>query len=70
MADDFSDTEALVRVELEHASDQILELLREEAFLLALRMGLPEEVGPVSRKKLVEVVLNVGGTEEGDLNRE
>ena len=65
MADDVSDTEALVRVELEHAGQEILEFLRVEALGLTLRIGvsLPEEVGPVSREELVVVVLLVGHSE-------
>ena len=59
-----------MRVELEHASDQILELLRIEAFGLALRVGvsLPEEVGSVSGKELVVVILFVSHA-EGRMSR-
>ena len=65
VSDDISNAETLVRVELEHASDQILELFRVEALRLALRVGvsLPEEVGSVSCEKLVVVVLFVSHAE-------
>ena len=62
VSNDISDTETLVRVELKHASEKILELLRVEALRLALGVGvsLPEEVGSVGGEKLVVVVLLVG----------
>ena len=65
VSDDISDAETLVRVELEHASDQILELLRVEALGLALGVGvsLPEEVRSVGGEEFVVVVLFVGHAE-------
>ena len=65
VANNVSNAEALVRVELEHASDQVLELLRVEAFGLSLRVGmsLPEEVGSVGGEQLVVVVFLVGHAE-------
>jgi hypothetical protein len=65
VSDDISDAETLVRVELEHAGNQILELLRVEAFGLALGVGvsLPEEVRSVSGEEFVVVVLLVGHAE-------
>ena len=62
VSNDISDAETLVRVELKHASEKILELLRVEALRLALGVGvsLPEEVGSVGGEKLVVVVLLVG----------
>jgi len=47
VANDISHAEALVRVKLEHARDQVFELIREEAFGLSGRMSLPEKVRPV-----------------------
>lgn len=65
VANDVGNAEALVGVELEHASDQVLEFLGVEAFGLALRVGvsLPEEVGSVRGEQLVVVVLLVGHAE-------
>ena len=65
VSDDISDAETLVRVELEHAGDQILELLGVEALGLALGVGvsLPEEVRSVGGEKLVVVILLIGHAE-------
>ena len=48
--DDVYETEALVRLVLEHPGDQVLELLRVKAFRLSLAMSLPEEVGSLVRE--------------------
>jgi hypothetical protein len=65
VSDDISDAETLVRVELKHAGDQILELLGVEALGLALgvRVSLPEEVRSVGGEELVVVILFVGHAE-------
>ena len=62
VADKISDAETLVGVELEHAGDQVLEVLRVEALSLAggVAVSLPEKVAPVGGEKLVVVVLLVG----------
>lgn len=61
--DNVRDGESLMRVEVEHRRDQILELLIEEAIWLAVGMGRPELLGPVGRDKLVVGVLQVGHIE-------
>ena len=65
VADEVSDAETLVRVELKHASDQIFEVLRVEALGLAsgVAVSLPEKIAPVGSEKLVVVVLFVGHLE-------
>jgi hypothetical protein len=59
-----------MRVELEHAGDQVLELLGVEALGLALRVGvsLPEEVRSVGSEELVVVILFVSHA-EGRMSR-
>ena len=59
VSDDVGDGESLVRVEVEHGGDQILELLVEEAFGLAVRMGGPELLASVRGNQLVVRVLQV-----------
>ena len=65
VADNVSNAEALVRVELEHAGDQVLEVGRVEALSLAGRVGvgLPEEIASVGGQQLVVVVLLIGHAE-------
>lgn len=60
---DIGDREALVRVEVQHGRDQVFELLREEAFGLAVLMRLPESRGAVSRQKLVVRILRCRAVE-------
>lgn len=62
MADDISDAEALMRVELQHAGNEVFEVLGVEALTLALglRMGLPEEVRPVRGDELVVTIVLAG----------
>ena len=50
-------------MELEHGGDQVLELIRVEAFCLAVGVRLPEEVGPVSGEELVVVVVLISSGE-------
>lgn len=45
-------------MELQHARDEILELLREESFWVTLSVHLPEEVSPVCCKQFI---VRVGG---------
>jgi len=59
VSDDVWDGEPLVRVEVEHGGDQVLELLVEEAFWLAVRMCGPELLAPVRGNELVMWVLQV-----------
>jgi len=65
VANDIGNAKTLVWVELEHAGDQVLELLRVEALRLTLRirMRLPEEIGSVRGEQLVVVILLVGHAE-------
>ena len=65
MEEDVCDAKALIRVELQHAGDEVLEVLREEALLLAVRVRVvhlpdPEEVGSVCSKALVLFVIPDG----------
>ena len=59
VTDDINNTEAFVRVLLEHASHKILELIGEEAFRMSSLMGFPEEVSPVGGDHFVELVAHV-----------
>lgn len=65
VANDVSDAEALVWVELQHAGDQVFEVFRVEVLGLArrVRVCLPEEVRPVGGKQLVVGVVLVGHAE-------
>ena len=45
MADDVDNVGAIVREAREHVSDQILEILREEAWIVVLGLKLPERLG-------------------------
>ena len=62
VSNDVGHAKTLVGIILKHASDQVLELLWEEAFglLVRVRVSPPEEVGPVAGDKLVVGVLVVG----------
>jgi len=60
---DGNGAETLVRVDLEHAADQILELLRVVAIRLVLRVGLPEKIRSVGSDELV-VGVSIGGLSE------
>ena len=63
VGDDVWDREALVRVEVEHGSDQVLELLVEEAFRAAVRVSGPELLRSVRGNQLVVRILHVGHVE-------
>lgn len=63
VADNVSHRKSLVGVQLEHARDQILELLGEEAGLVALAVHLPEKVSSVRGEQLIE---GVGGLSLGE----
>lgn len=63
MADDIGHAEALVRVELKHLRNEILELRREEVCRLALGVELPEKICPVCSKELVVCVIWVSAGE-------
>lgn len=54
VANDVSHGKALMCVKLEHACDEILELLGEEARLVALAVHFPEKISPVGRDQFVE----------------
>jgi len=70
VANDVSDAETLMGVELKHAGDQILEIFGVEVGRLAsgVGVGLPEEVGPVGSEKLVVLVV-LGSHGEGRVAR-
>lgn len=57
---DVWDREALMRVEVEHRCDQILELLIEEAFGAAVRVSSPELLRSVRGNQLVVRILHIG----------
>lgn len=65
MTNNVSNAESLVRVELQHACDEVLEVISVESNWLAVgvRVGLPEQVGPVGGDQLVVLVLFVGHAE-------
>ena len=65
VADDVSNAESLVRVELQHAGDEVLKVIRVEPCWLAVgvRVSLPEQVGPVGGDQLVVLVFLVGHAE-------
>jgi len=52
-----------VWVKLEHASDQILELVGEETSWLAVGVSFPEKIGSICGKKFVVHVITVGHLE-------
>jgi len=60
---DVGDGEALVRVEVEHGGDQVLELLVEEAFGFPIGVSRPELLGAVRGDQLVVRVFQVGHVE-------
>lgn len=57
MSDDVCHAEALMWMELEHAGDQVFELIGEESLRLPCVMCLPEEICPVRCKKFEVYVL-------------
>ena len=60
MSDDVSDAEAHMRLLLQHARDQVHELGGEVVGFFALRVRLPEEVGPIRGNELIEAILVIG----------
>jgi len=63
VADNIDNVGAHVRVGLEHVSDQVLELLRVEAWLLTLGVSSPEHLGFVLFKELEVLIIIVGHAE-------
>ena len=60
MTDNVGDRKALVRMQLQHARNQVFEFLRVETFSLSAGVASPEEIGAVSCNQLVVGVV-VGG---------
>ena len=65
MSDDIGSAETLVRVDVEHAANQILEILREKVLgpLLMDGVSLPEEVRSIADEVFVVLVLLSGHAE-------
>ena len=63
MANDISHAKSLVWVKLEHASDQILELVGEKSSWFTVGVSFPEKIGSICGKKLVVHVITVGHLE-------
>ena len=57
VADDVNNVGAIVREAREHVSDQILEILREEAWIVVMCLKLPERLGFVRGKELETLVI-------------
>lgn len=63
VSDDVWDGQSLMRVEVQHSSDQVLELLIEEAIRLAIGVSRPELLRAVRRNQLVVRILQIGHVE-------
>ena len=69
MANDISHAKSLVWVKLEHACDQILELIGEKSSRFTVGMCFPEKIRSICGKKLVVHVITVGHLERWVLSQ-
>jgi len=63
VGEDINHAKALAGMKLQHEGHQLLELIRKETGRPAVRVLLPEEVGPVSDDQLVGLVVRVSPVE-------
>ena len=65
MSDDVSDVVSVLWVVLEHRSDKVFEVLREEILRLELFMSEPESCSSIIADEFVEVVSPISTLHEG-----
>ena len=65
MSDDVSDVVSVLWVVLEHRSDKVFEVLREEVLRLELLMSEPEPCSSIVADEFVEVVSPISALHEG-----
>ena len=65
MSNDVGDVVSVLRVVLEHRSDKILEVLREEVLGLELFMSKPESCSSIVADEFVEVISPISALHEG-----